>query len=118
MTITMPEIVVPMVDDQLVADLRFARDLIAVHGLVKEVFVSINGGYCTVGAVNAATAGGATIRSCPRADRAVHELASTLGYIGDVEQLRAALYEYNDSQFSEKADILSLFDTTIARLSA
>lgn len=116
MTITMPEI--DVATEQLIADLQTARDLIAVHGLAKEEFLAFGGGYCTVGAVQKVAAGGATMEFTPRSHRAIHALADTLGYEGRPEQLRGALYDYNDSQFSEKADILSLFDVTIARLSA
>lgn len=114
----MPEIDVPKVDDQLIADLQTARDLIAVHGLAKEEFLAFGGGYCTVGAVQKVAAGGATMEFTPRAHRAIHALADTLGYEGRPEQLRGALYDYNDSQFTEKADVLGLFQVTIDRLSA
>lgn len=122
MTITMPEIDVPKIDeatDQLVADLQTARDLIAVHGLAKEVFVAFGGGYCTVGAIKKVTVGGATMLDTGRSDLACRALADTLGYVGAGGLLlRGSLYDYNDSPFSEQADVLALFDTTIARLSA
>jgi hypothetical protein len=78
----------------------------------------VRGGYCTVGAINKATTGGATMAFRPRAKQAIHALASTLGYVGGPVDLRESLYDFNDSPYTEKADIVALFQVTIDRLSA
>lgn len=128
MTITLPDIDESEVDtvmDQLVADLRGARDIIAEFGFVQHTYgLHDYEPACIVGAVLRATGSNTTYSSmsAPRIERAVYALASTLGL--DERNRRSTsglsrrfmLYRFNDDDVTTEADVMGLFNTTIGVL--
>ncbi|OMC55437.1 hypothetical protein A5747_13695 [Mycobacterium sp. IS-836] len=124
MTVTLPETELDPVTKQTIEDLTAARDLIARHGLAKKTFRSYINARCSGGAIGDAIGGGpyAFIHT-NRGERAAIALATTLGWTRvtedrDVEAsaARGLIYDYNDADVTTQADVLGLFDTTIARL--
>lgn len=111
--------------EQLIADLRGARDIIAENGLAKEKFFDVfqnNSPTCAVGAVLRQTGHDTDHKDAPRVMRAVYALAVTLGKTEpDIDDpglyYRSELYDFNDHADTTQDDILGLFDTAIARLS-
>jgi hypothetical protein len=107
--------------DQVVVDLRNARDIIATRGWLQNKYFEVHDAgtpACLVGAAILATMGNVWsffLSDSPRLAAVCHELAVTLGSPGGVRS-RPALYKFNDSECTEKADVIGLFDTTIKRM--
>lgn len=107
--------------DQLVQDLCDARNIIAVNGLAKKMF-NHSGAACTVGALLRVT-GVKTWQmdlGNSRFSSACYALATTLGVDprGHAILGRIELYNFNDAAVTEAADVVALYDCTIARLIA
>lgn len=117
MTITLPDLdhEVDAAIERLVADLEGARDYIDKHGLAKNQYISyVTNAGCAEGALMRVIGFGAV--HDPRLRRAVHALATTLG--ADLSEISAsvAVHRFNDAAETEKADVIGLFNTAIARL--
>ena len=113
--------------NQLVDDLRAARDIIARDGLVKYHFGMKSGApSCTMGALMRSIgftcptfnysyshydAQWQAIYNHPRFASAAYALSCTLGKEG-----RNAIYDFNDHPETTAEDVIGLFDTTINNL--
>lgn len=114
----------------LVNELLAARTLIAERGLAKNTFNRLaDGSMCTVGAVARAVGHSFETEPFPWLSDdmkpAIRALSDTLREasplplaLDDDSSRRQAIYVFNDAEETTQDDVLGLFDTTIARVSA
>ena len=116
---------IPEDREQVIADLKAARDELVSRGRCKEDLVNQDGQVCLLGSVAMSMRGLAFTRdhttaypfleSNQRAAAVVSVLAEHIPPMPGKRSALCKVYRYNDS-FASDADVLNLFDKALAEL--